>query len=67
MREWRTLAQASARVQRGKRFLRREVEAGRLRAAVIGGRREILTCDEWLDEWVESQATPIPINVRRRA
>lgn len=68
MRVWRTLKDAGARVHRGTRFLAREVKAGRLRAARIGGRGEILTCDEWIDEWVESQAQPVIVTpVRRRA
>ena len=36
-----------------------------LRAAQIGGRREYLTTNEWVDEYAESQVIPVP--VRRRA
>lgn len=64
---WLTLAEGGARVKRGKRFLSREVKAGRLRAARIGGRGEILTRAEWLDEWVTDQAAPISMTTRRRA
>jgi hypothetical protein len=64
---WKTLTQAGARVHRGRRFLLREIHAGRLRAARIGGRGEILTRDEWIDQWVEDQATPVLVNARRRA
>jgi hypothetical protein len=64
---WRTLAGAAARTHRGKRFLSREVKAGRLRAARIGGRGELLFRDEWLDQWIEDQATPLVVPVRRRA
>jgi hypothetical protein len=64
---WRTLKQAAARVHRGPRFLAREIKAGRLRAARVGGRGEYLTRDEWLDQWVEAQAEPVPIPIRRRA
>jgi hypothetical protein len=52
---------------RGKRFMAREVKAGRLRAARIGGRGELLTRIEWIDEWIIAQSTPIPIPARRRA
>lgn len=62
---WMTAADAAAYLRRGRRFVLREIKAGRLRAARIGGRGEILTCAAWLDEYVEAQATPIA--VRRRA
>lgn len=58
---WLTAAEAAAYVKRGKRFLLREIHAGRLRAARIGGRGEILTRVEWCDAWVSDQAAPIPI------
>ena len=64
---WLTAAEAAAYLKRGKRFVLREVRSGRLRGATIGGRREILTRAAWLDEWIESQATPILIPARRRA
>ncbi|MFN7982941.1 MAG: hypothetical protein U0Q11_13865 [Vicinamibacterales bacterium] len=65
MSPWLNAEQAGDYVQRSKRFLAREVRAGRLRAAAIGGRRELFFRTEWLDEWLESQATPVL--VRRRA
>ena len=40
MPPWLNLAQAAARVGRGRRFLLKEVNAGRLRAARIGGKQE---------------------------
>lgn len=64
---WLTLKQASAYARRGSRFLRREIAVGRLRAARIGGRGEILTRAEWLDSWIEAQADPVLVPVRRRA
>lgn len=64
---WLTLAQAAAYVHRGRRFLRCEVKKGRLRAALVGGRREILTRREWLDDYLEAQAAPIDFHSRRRA
>jgi excisionase family DNA binding protein len=56
---WLTLTEAAIYTKRGRRFLRREIAAGRLRAAVIGGRREVLTRVDWLDVWVEEQARPV--------
>jgi excisionase family DNA binding protein len=64
---WKTAAQAAARVNRSKQFLMREIRAGRLRAARIGGRGEYLLRDEWVDAWVEEQATPILVPIRKRA
>ena len=64
---WITLKEACAYVHRGRRFLRREINAGRLRAARIGGRGEILTRREFLDEWVLAQSLPVMVTPRRLA
>ena len=65
---WKTLTEGGAYVGgRSKRFLAREVRAGRLRAARIGGRGEYLTRTEWLDSWVLEQVQPVIIQTRRRA
>jgi hypothetical protein len=65
---WLNLRQAAARVGRGRRFLLNEVKAGRLRAARIGGRQEVLTCTDWLATWVADQAAVslVPVPLRRR-
>ena len=66
-REWFNAKRAGEYLGgRGTRFVRQQVKAGRLRAATIGGRREIVTCAEWCDEFVEAQARPVEV-VRRRA
>ncbi len=49
---------------RGRRFLRKEIEAGRLRAARIGGRREYFTRRDWIDEWLETLARPVVVSAR---
>lgn len=64
---WLTLADAADYTKRGRRFLAHQVDAGRLRAARIGGRKEILTRREWLDEWITEQATPSIVALRKRA
>jgi excisionase family DNA binding protein len=56
---WKTLKEAAVYARRGPRFLRREIEAGRLRAARVGGRREFITRDEWIDEWLEELSRPV--------
>lgn len=49
------------------RLLAREVSGGRLRAAKVGGRGQLLYHRDWLDQWLENQAAPIPVTARRRA
>lgn len=61
---WKTLKEAGAYVKKGRRFLLREIHDGRLRAARIGGRGEILTRAEWLDAWVSDQARPVAFPTR---
>ena len=56
---WLNSRQAAQYLGRGRRFVLREIHAGRLRAARIGGRGEILTNTRWLDEWVTAQTQPI--------
>ena len=54
------------RLSRSPRFLAREIKAGRLRAAIVGGRREYVLRREWVTEWLEAQARPVEM-LRRRA
>jgi excisionase family DNA binding protein len=56
---WRTVAQAAARAQTGERLIYREVQAGRLKCARVGGRRELRFRDEWIDAWLEASTTPL--------
>jgi excisionase family DNA binding protein len=59
---WLTPEQAAARAQVGKRVVYNEVKAGRLRAARIGGRRELRLKPEWVDFWLEQSAEPIEVS-----
>jgi excisionase family DNA binding protein len=61
---WLTAGEAGAYLKRGRRFVLREIHAGRLRAARIGGRGEILTRAEWCDQYVIDMAKPIPMQRR---
>jgi hypothetical protein len=64
---WLTATQAGAYLHRSPRFVLREIRAGRLRAAVVGGRGEILTRTEWCDDWVKEKAgSPLLLPMRRR-
>lgn len=60
---WMNLGEASVYARRGRRFLAREIKAGRLRAARVGGRGEYMTRGEWIDGWLEDLA--VPVMVRR--
>jgi hypothetical protein len=66
MPPWRNLSGAAAKTGRGRRFLLKEIAAGHLRAARIGGRQEVLTCDAWLDEWLTNQSKVIPLPRQQR-
>jgi hypothetical protein len=44
----------------------REVEAGRLRAARLGGRRELRLLPEWVDNWLIATTTPVDVDIRAR-
>ena len=50
---WLTVREAAARAKCGVKTVYREVRAGRLRAARIGGRRELRLRPEWIDEWLD--------------
>lgn len=60
---------AAEKPRRGRspRLLAREIKAGRLRAARIGGKGEYITCPEWCDAWLEDLARPVAVAMRRRA
>ena len=61
---WLTTEQAAARAQVGPKLVYREVKAGRLRAARVGGRRDLRFLASWIDEWLTRCATPIEITPR---
>jgi excisionase family DNA binding protein len=50
------LSEAAAYAKRGKRFLAREIKAGRLRAARVGQKREYHLTRAWIDEWLSRQS-----------
>jgi len=64
---WMTAKEAADYLKRGRRFVLREIHAGRLRAARIGGRGEILTSRQWCDQFVIDMAQPIAVSMQRRA
>jgi len=50
---------------RSPKFMSREIQRGRLRAARIGERKEYFFRREWIDQWLEDLATPVPVLSRR--
>jgi hypothetical protein len=64
---WKNLDQAGAYLGRHRRFVSREIRAGRLRAARIGGRGEWITRAELLDQYVLEQTKVVEVPSRRRA
>jgi excisionase family DNA binding protein len=50
---WLNVKQAAAYIQAGPKTVYRAVEAGHLRAARLGGRRDIRLRREWLDDYLE--------------
>jgi excisionase family DNA binding protein len=56
---WLSAAEAAQRAGVGKRLIYREIRAGRLRAAVIGRRRELRLLVDWVDAWLEASARPL--------
>ena len=54
---WLTVREAATRARCGVKTVYREVKAGRLRAARIGGRRELRLLPEWVDAWLLTAST----------
>jgi excisionase family DNA binding protein len=63
---WLTVKEAADYARVGPRTIYREVNAGRLRAARVGGRREVRLLQSWVCEWLEANAAggPKPSPVR---
>jgi excisionase family DNA binding protein len=58
---WLTISEAAQRARCSPKLLYSEIRRGRLRAAVIGGRRSLRLRPEWVDQWLEASATPVEI------
>jgi excisionase family DNA binding protein len=56
-----TVAESAERARVGRKTIYRAIKAGRLRAAVIGGRRDFRILAEWIDEWLTRSSTPVEI------
>jgi excisionase family DNA binding protein len=58
---WLTVAEAAQRARCGVKTVYREVQAGRLRAARIGGRRELRLRPEWVDAWLDQTSAVVMV------
>lgn len=58
---WLTVAEVAAVARCGARLVYREITAGRLRAARVGGRKALRIRRDWVDAWLEACATPIEV------
>jgi excisionase family DNA binding protein len=56
---WLTVTEAAARARCGPKLIYREVKAGKLRAARVGGRRDLRLLAEWVDAWLNASTTMI--------
>lgn len=58
---WLTAHEAAQRAKVSTRTIYTAVRAGRLRSALIGGRRSHRFRAAWVDAWLEANSTPIEI------
>jgi excisionase family DNA binding protein len=58
---WLTVLQAAAEAQVAAKTIYKEVKAGRLRAARIGGRRDLRIHRDWVTQWLEQSAAPVEV------
>jgi excisionase family DNA binding protein len=59
---WLTVREAAARAKCGERSIYNGVHSGKLRAARLGGRRELRFLPEWVDAWLIETSTPVIVN-----
>jgi excisionase family DNA binding protein len=60
--EWLIVEEAAQHARCGKRSIYAAVQNGQLRAARLGGRRELRFLAEWIDAWLLASSTPEIIN-----
>jgi excisionase family DNA binding protein len=59
--EWLTVEEAARHAKCGVRSIYLAVRQGKLRAARLGGRRELRLLAAWVDEWLLATSTPVPV------
>lgn len=58
---WLTVTQAAVRAKVKEPLIYEQVRLKRLRAARIGGRRNLRFRAAWVDEWLERDARPVEL------
>ena len=59
---WLTADEAAEYLRTGAKLVYREVRAGRLRGARVGGRRELRFKRQWCDDFFEATAKPVIVS-----
>lgn len=59
---WLTVAQAAKHASCGKRSIYLAVQQRKLRAARLGGRRELRFLAEWVDSWLIETSKSVVVN-----
>ena len=59
---WLTVKEAADRARCGTRTIYSAVQSGKLRAAHLGGRRELRFLAEWVDEFLLVTSTPVMVS-----
>ena len=59
---WLTIREAAGRAKCGERSIYNATRSGKLRAARLGGRRELRFLPEWVDAWLIETSTPVVVN-----
>ena len=63
---WYRVPKAATRASCGEKQIYAAIKRGQLRAARIGGRRQIVIHVDWIDQWLESMAQPVEVTPLRR-
>lgn len=59
---WLDVRQAALHANCGRKSIYNAVASGKLRAARLGGRRELRFLALWVDEWLTAASTPVRVN-----
>jgi excisionase family DNA binding protein len=59
---WITVKEAARYARCGTKSIYLAVASGQLRAARLGGRRELRFLRDWLDDWLRATSTPVLVN-----
>jgi excisionase family DNA binding protein len=59
---WLDIRQAAQHANCGRKSIYNAVASGKLRAARLGGRRELRFLVEWVDAWLIETSKPVVLN-----